>query len=115
LSQQFCPAVQHWLMSAQQVLLQQVGLPLASWQQFSPAAQQSMVAPQQVPLQHVGSPFASLQQFLPGAQHWPPQTLAARAPKIDPGQQTPSKQEAESQHVAEAPLPHNVLNSGQHL
>ncbi|MGA3361909.1 MAG: hypothetical protein ABSD82_07750 [Solirubrobacteraceae bacterium] len=99
LSQQLCPAVQQKLPELQQVLLQQVGLPLASWQQLSPSTQHRVCA-QQVP---------------PAAQHWPLQTVASCAPKIDPGQQMPSKQESESQHVASAPVPHNVLGSGQHL
>jgi hypothetical protein len=90
--QQFCPAVQQKLPELQHVLLQQVGLPLASWQQLSPSAQHRLSA-QQVPL---------------GAQHWPLQTLAARASPFT-SQQRPPKQFCGLQHVAPGPKPpHNT-------
>jgi hypothetical protein len=92
LSQQFCPAMQHCMMLPQQVLVQHVTLPFASWQQLSPSAQHRLSA-QQVP---------------PGAQHWPLQTLAARASPFT-SQQRPPKQFCGLQHVAPGPNPpHNT-------
>jgi hypothetical protein len=99
LSQQFCPAVQHCMTLPQQVLLQHVTLPLASWQQLSPSAQHR----------------DSAQQVPPGAQHWPLQTVAARAPSFRLSQQPSRTQLPGLQHCAEAPVPHSTWPTLQHF